>query len=148
MWLVPLRLQSDSYYLLANHLEIKWRQKRRAAQLVLTHHSLPAMDRYKKLEKIGSGTYGVVYKAKCKDTGMPRTSTVLKRTLQTHNYYVRVKTPGEFVALKKIRLEGDDEGVPSTAIREVSTLLELRHSNVVKYVRKSYEDKLPLWATP
>ena len=39
---------------------------------------------------------------------------------------------GDFVALKKIRLEGDDEGVPSTAIREVSTLLELRHTNVVK----------------
>jgi len=39
-----------------------------------------SMDNFKKLEKIGEGTYGVVYKAK------------------------NVKT-GEFVALKKIRLD-------------------------------------------
>eukprot|EP00123_Amoebidium_parasiticum_P001422 comp12503_c0_seq1/m.7461 comp12503_c0_seq1/g.7461 ORF comp12503_c0_seq1/g.7461 comp12503_c0_seq1/m.7461 type:complete len:296 (-) comp12503_c0_seq1:468-1355(-) len=65
------------------------------------------MDKYRKLEKVGSGTYGVVYKAKNKETG-------------------------ETVALKKIKLEGDDEGVPSTAIREVSALMELQHQNIVK----------------
>lgn len=36
------------------------------------------------------------------------------------------------VALKKIRLENEDEGVPSTAIREISTLCELRHPNIVE----------------
>ncbi len=35
------------------------------------------------------------------------------------------------VALKKIRLEADDEGVPSTAIREISLLKELRDPNIV-----------------
>ena len=35
------------------------------------------------------------------------------------------------VALKKIRLEADDEGVPSTAIREISLLKELDHPNIV-----------------
>ncbi len=49
-------------------------------------------DKYERLERIGEGTYGVVFKAK--DT--------------LHN-----KT----VALKKIKLENDDEGVPSTAMR-------------------------------
>ncbi|KAI1311288.1 Cyclin-dependent kinase 3 [Mortierella claussenii] len=39
---------------------------------------------------------------------------------------------GMTVALKKIRLENEDEGVPSTAIREISLLKELRHSNVVQ----------------
>jgi hypothetical protein len=53
-----------------------------------------------------AGTYGVVYKAKDKMTG-------------------------ELVALKKIRLEGEDEGVPSTALREISLLKELQHPNVV-----------------
>jgi cyclin-dependent kinase len=38
------------------------------------------------------------------------------------------------VALKKIRLEAEDEGVPSTAIREISLLKELKDDNIVKYV--------------
>lgn len=50
------------------------------------------MERYQKLEKIGEGTYGVVYKAKDRVTGA-------------------------IIALKRIRLEAEDEGIPSTAIR-------------------------------
>lgn len=65
------------------------------------------IDRYQKLEKIGEGTYGVVYKS-------------------------RDRMTQEFLALKKIRLENDDEGVPSTAIREISLLKEITHPNVVK----------------
>jgi len=64
------------------------------------------LDRYEKLQKIGEGTYGVVYKAQDKDTG-------------------------RFIALKKIRLEHEDEGVPSTAIREISILKEMNHKNIV-----------------
>ncbi|KAJ2128023.1 Cell division control protein 2, partial [Coemansia sp. RSA 921] len=63
-------------------------------------------ERYLKLDKVGEGTYGVVYKA---------------RDLQS----------GGIVAMKKIRLEADDEGVPSTAIREISLLKELQHENIV-----------------
>lgn len=84
------------------------------------------MENYAKLEKVGEGkhssltvpptlilcyskgTYGVVYKA-------------------------RDITTGEIVALKKIRLEAEDEGVPSTAIREISLLKELKDDNVVRY---------------
>ncbi len=62
---------------------------------------------YQKLEKIGEGTYGVVYKARDRNTG-------------------------DIVALKKIRLESEEEGVPSTAIREISILKELQHENIVK----------------
>jgi cyclin-dependent kinase len=65
------------------------------------------MERYQKMEKIGEGTYGVVYKAKDRVTG-------------------------EIIALKKIRLEAEDEGIPSTAIREISLLKELQHPNIVK----------------
>ena len=35
------------------------------------------------------------------------------------------------MALKKIRLEAEDEGVPSTAVREISLLKELQHDNIV-----------------
>lgn len=65
------------------------------------------MERYQKLEKIGEGTYGVVYKAKD-------------------------RASGEIIALKKIRLEEEDEGIPSTAIREIALLKELQHCNIVR----------------
>lgn len=63
--------------------------------------------KYQKLAKIGEGTYGVVYKAK---------------DVQTN----------KIVALKKIRLKPEEEGVPSTAIREIALLKELYHVNVVQ----------------
>eukprot|EP01111_Echinosteliopsis_oligospora_P015937 TRINITY_DN646_c0_g1_i3.p1 TRINITY_DN646_c0_g1~~TRINITY_DN646_c0_g1_i3.p1 ORF type:complete len:229 (+),score=39.47 TRINITY_DN646_c0_g1_i3:81-767(+) len=65
------------------------------------------LSKYQKLEKLGEGTYGVVYKAKD-------------------------KTNGAIVALKKIRLELEDEGVPSTSIREICVLKELSHPNIVR----------------
>ncbi|CAL5359181.1 unnamed protein product [Camellia sinensis] len=65
------------------------------------------MDQYEKVEKIGEGTYGVVYKA-------------------------RDRVTNETIALKKIRLEQEDEGVPSTAIREISLLKEMQHGNIVR----------------
>ncbi|EST07133.1 Protein kinase domain protein [Kalmanozyma brasiliensis GHG001] len=68
------------------------------------------MDNYQRIEKIGEGTYGVVYKAKDLTPG----------------------ANGRIVALKKIRLEAEDEGVPSTAIREISLLKELRDDNIVR----------------
>jgi serine/threonine protein kinase len=67
------------------------------------------MDRYTKVEKgqtHGEGAYGVVYKGKDRITG-------------------------DFVAMKKIRLELEDEGMPSTALREISLLKELQHPNIV-----------------
>jgi len=56
---------------------------------------------------LGEGTYGKVYKAKCTSTGRS-------------------------VALKKMKLDSEDEGVPSTAIREIALLKELNHENVVQ----------------
>jgi hypothetical protein len=47
-------------------------------------------------------------------------------------YRSRNKDTGEIVALKKIRLEAEDEGVPSTAIREISLLKEMKDENVVR----------------
>jgi len=37
------------------------------------------------------------------------------------------------VALKKIRLDNEEDGIPSTAIREIALLKEIHHPNVVKY---------------
>ncbi|KAF8920789.1 kinase-like domain-containing protein [Mucidula mucida] len=64
-------------------------------------------QRYERMEKLGEGTYGVVYKARDHKTN-------------------------RVVAMKKIRLEGEDEGVPSTAIREISLLKELNSDYIVR----------------
>jgi cyclin-dependent kinase len=66
-----------------------------------------AMERYLKIEKIGEGAFGVVHKAKDRSTG-------------------------EIVALKKIRLGAEDEGIPSTVFVEISLLKELQHPNIVR----------------
>ena len=56
---------------------------------------------------MGEGAYGVVYKA-------------LDTVLDKH------------VALKKIKLETEEEGIPTTALREMTLLRHLDHPNVVK----------------
>jgi CTD kinase subunit alpha len=55
---------------------------------------------------VGSGTYGKVYK--------------------TRHIYT-----GNWVALKKIRMEGERDGFPVTAIREIKLLQSLKHVNIV-----------------
>jgi cell division cycle 2-like protein len=64
------------------------------------------VEKFERLNKIQEGTYGVVYRAKDKETG-------------------------EIVALKKFKLEREKEGFPITALREISLLLQLQHPNVV-----------------
>lgn len=63
------------------------RQKTRFYNILLVKIFIKfqAMEDFQKIEKIGEGTYGVVYKGKNKKTG-------------------------QYVAMKKIRLESEDEG--------------------------------------
>jgi serine/threonine protein kinase len=74
------------------------------------------LEKYQRLDKVGEGTYGVVYKCKHKETQ-------------------------EFVALKKIRLENEDEGIPSTAIREISILKQMKHPNIVNLIDLIHGEK-------
>ena len=64
------------------------------------------VSRYIKQEKLGEGTYGIVYKAK---------------DVQTE----------KIVALKKVRINPELEGTPSTTIREIALLKELKHPNII-----------------
>jgi cyclin-dependent kinase len=59
------------------------------------------------LSKIGEGTYGIVHKS-------------------------RVIGDGGFYAMKTIFLNNEDEGIPSTAIREIGILQDLKHENIVR----------------
>lgn len=85
---------------------IKRRQREKRLREQAAKDDKDGCEKYEKLSKIGEGTYGVVFKAMDKKTK-------------------------QLVALKKIRLNLM-EGVPTTTIREISILKELKHKNVVR----------------
>ncbi|XP_046661696.1 cyclin-dependent kinase 10 [Homalodisca vitripennis] len=65
------------------------------------------VSEFEKLNRIGEGTYGIVYRA-----------------LDTKNDCV--------VALKKVRMEHEKDGLPVSGLREISVLLSCRHENIVQ----------------
>ncbi|PIA54220.1 hypothetical protein AQUCO_00900638v1 [Aquilegia coerulea] len=65
-----------------------------------------SVHEFERLNKIGAGTYGDVFRA-------------------------RDKRNGEIVALKKVKMEKEREGFPLTALREINILVSLRHPSVV-----------------
>jgi cell division cycle 2-like protein len=77
---------------------------------VLTY--LPAIqgcrnvEEFQCLNRIEEGTFGVVFRAKDKRTG-------------------------EVVALKKLKMERENDGFPITSLREINTLLKAQHPNIV-----------------
>jgi cell division cycle 2-like len=62
---------------------------------------------YEKLNSIEEGSYGVVFRARDKQTG-------------------------DIVALKKLKLDEEKYGFPITALREINALMVCRHDNVVR----------------
>jgi hypothetical protein len=64
-------------------------------------------EAYERLACVGEGTYGKVYKAR------------------------RVED-GSFRALKRIRMEGEKDGFPVTAMREIKLLQSLKHENIIR----------------
>mmetsp|Transcript_40830 Transcript_40830/g.66201 ORF Transcript_40830/g.66201 Transcript_40830/m.66201 type:complete len:499 (+) Transcript_40830:82-1578(+) len=66
-----------------------------------------SVDCFERLNRIDEGTYGVVYRARDKETG-------------------------EIVALKKVKMEKEKEGFPVTSLREINILLSIQHPNVVR----------------
>jgi len=68
-----------------------------------------SVDRYRKVNRIDEGTYGVVYRAQDLETD-------------------------EVVALKQLKLSAakSEEGFPVPSLREVSMLMKLSHVNIIK----------------
>ncbi|MED6246050.1 Cyclin-dependent kinase 10 [Ataeniobius toweri] len=69
--------------------------------------SCRSVREFEKLNRIGEGTYGIVYRAR--DT-----------------------KSDEIVALKKVRMDNEKDGIPISSLREITLLLRLRHPNIVE----------------
>ena len=77
---------------------------------------MKSSGRFEIIDTLGKGTYGVVYKAKDKKLN-------------------------KIVAIKKMILPNDDEGIPSTALREISILKNLSHPFIVSLLDMIIEPK-------
>ena len=78
---------------------------------------------FQQLEKLGEGTYATV-RSLISEPGIPML------TFAFQVFKGRNRQTGEYVALKEIHLDSE-EGTPSTAIREISLMKELKHENIV-----------------
>lgn len=76
-----------------------------------THHPAMVSSRsvysYERLNQIEEGSYGVVFRA-------------------------RDKQSKDIVALKKLKLDEEKHGFPITALREINALMACQHENVVR----------------
>lgn len=73
------------------------------------------IELYDRVLQVGEGTYGKVYKA-------------------------RNDVTGEYVALKRLRLELEREGFPLTAMREIKLLQSFEHPNIVGLLEMMVEN--------
>ncbi|GAA6003401.1 hypothetical protein JCM10207_000316 [Rhodosporidiobolus poonsookiae] len=62
---------------------------------------------YERLNEIEEGSYGIVFRARC-------------------------KTTGDIVALKKLKMDKEKNGFPITSLREIQTLMTANHENIVR----------------
>ncbi|KAI9282642.1 kinase-like domain-containing protein [Sporodiniella umbellata] len=67
------------------------------------------VEDYEKLNIVGEGTYGVVYRVKDNKTK-------------------------QIVALKKVRMERETDGMPISSLREISILKRMKHPNIVNVI--------------
>ncbi|KAJ8653594.1 hypothetical protein O0I10_010744 [Lichtheimia ornata] len=75
------------------------------------------VDDFQKLNRVGEGTYGVVYR-------------------------VRDRKTKQIVALKKIRMERETDGMPISSLREISILKRMSHQNIVNVTDVAVGPKL------
>jgi len=66
-----------------------------------------SVDVFEKLNRLGEGTYGTVYRARDTESD-------------------------QIVALKKVRMHSEKEGFPKSSLREIRLLKRLNHPNIVK----------------
>jgi cyclin-dependent kinase len=94
-----------------------------------------AQENYEKIEKVGEGTYGKVYKAKDLNTGK---LVALKKTRLEVRWQLAgggsllpclILLSSADSAVMASDMQMEEEGVPSTTLREISLLQMLSESN-------------------
>ena len=78
-------------------------------------------------QKVGEGTYAVVYKGKASQVFLITSCTLFETPLLG-----REAATGRKVAIKKIKVGQFKDGLDMSAIREVKYLRELKHQNVIE----------------
>ncbi|KAK6204399.1 kinase-like domain-containing protein [Scheffersomyces amazonensis] len=89
--------------------------RKRKTQSITCDLGLSRLKDYEIIEKLGQGTFGVVQKAKEKESG-------------------------DIVAIKQLLNHSAKEGFPITALREITILKQLNHVNILSIKRMIYED--------
>ena len=79
---------------------------RDSPKMAAVRRQRPMGERYERIERIGEGAFGLVFKA---------------RNTETH----------ETVAMKKIKFEPNEQGIQATTLREITVLKTLHCENVV-----------------
>lgn len=82
-----------------------------------------SVSRFERLNHIEEGSYGVVFRARDRETG-------------------------EVVALKQLKLDKEKGGFPITSLREIHTLLEARHPHIVELKELVVGDTLNQYVVP
>ena len=84
-----------------------------------TRQSRPSVTNYQIIERIGSGAYGNIFKARHKRTA-------------------------RFVALKHFKTESTDQGIPTRTVREIALLKHLHGHNRIVTLNEILIDKLSI----
>ena len=107
---MPLHQHPNDAHRLGQHMS---QMQMHEAQILTPAETRPPSPQGSKAEvytfitQVGEGTFGKVFKARNRETG-------------------------RYVALKRIRMEGERDGFPVTAMREIKLLQSLRHNNIVR----------------
>ena len=90
-----------------------------------------SVSEFEKLNRIGEGTYGIVCKWIMSVSFLMLTLIPIADNVCVIADRARDTRSNEVVALKKMRMEREKDGLPLSAIREITLLLQCDHENIV-----------------